>query len=659
MTLSSMLLPFRAARAAPRWLNLSMLPWLALCFALLLVSLMRPAHAEQEFLDPAQAFVVSAQAADDRSVGLLFKVTSGYYLYREHFQFEADGATLGEADLPKGTVKFDQTFQKNVETYHGDLSVKLPVKQASGPFTLRVVYQGCAEAGLCYPPQTLTLKVALKGFGGDGSVQVVPDVDAVPDAAGANSSAAPDAKKGIDLQAAATATPATSSTASPSPAPVAAAPVNEGNRVQALLQGGSLWAVWGAFWLMGLLLAFTPCVLPMLPILSSIIAGGGATSRARGFGLALAYSLGMAMIYTALGVAAGLAGEGLAAALQKPWVLMLFGLLLAGFSLSMFDVYELRLPSSLAGKLDGASRSLPGGKLVGVFLMGGLSALIVSPCVTAPLAGTLLFLSQTHDVLLAGSALFALAVGMSTPLLILGASAGAWLPRSGNWMNVVKHFFGLLLLAVALWIVQPVLPPALALVGWAALLLVTGFMLRPFDASPHSAAPRVWLQRAAGAAALVYGVLLLIGAASGGRDALQPLAHIASGRAAGAAEPPAEAGLPFQPIRSVAELDQALKTAGRPVMLDFYADWCVSCKEMERFTFSDAAVRSRLAGALLLKADVTANSADDKALLKRFQLFGPPGTIFFDRQGRELAPSRIIGFQDAPAFLRTLTGAGL
>ncbi|HEY2976989.1 MAG TPA: protein-disulfide reductase DsbD, partial [Burkholderiaceae bacterium] len=334
-----------------------------------------------------------------------------------------------------------------------------------------------------------------------------------------------------------------------------------------------------------------------------------------------------------------------------------FALLLALFSLSMFDVYELRLPSALATRLDGASRRLPGGQLAGVFLMGGLSALIVSPCVTAPLAGALLFLSQTRDVVLSASALFALAVGMSTPLLLLGASAGAWLPRSGVWMHAVKRFFGLVLLGVALWIVQPTLPQPVVLALWGALLLVSGFMLRPFDPNPHSGAPRVWLQRAAGVAALAWGVMMLGGAASGGRDLLQPLAHLA--RAATNESAPAAAAPTFITVRSIAELEAQLKSAGRPVMLDFYADWCVSCKEMERFTFSDSAIRARMSKALLLKADVTANNDDDRALLKRFQLFGPPGTIFFDATGNELRDVRVIGFQDVARFAKSLDAAGI
>jgi thiol:disulfide interchange protein DsbD len=611
------------------WVRVGLLAWLAIMSA-------PPALAADEFLEPEQAFPLEVHAEGPKTLVLRFDTVPGYYLYREKFHFAAEGATLGEPVLPAGKVKFDENFQKNVETYHGPLEIRLPVAAASAAtFTLDVVSQGCADAGLCYPPLTRQARVSLTGFGGDGTVALPGGAQARPGVA-----------------AAATPAPAAQSEIAPAPARD-----GDGDRVQRVLQSGSWWTAIGAFWLMGLLLAFTPCVLPMLPILSSILTGGAEVSRRRGFVLAASYSLGMALVYTVLGVAAGLAGEGLAAALQKPVVLAAFALLLALFSLSMFDVYELRLPSALSTRLDGASRRLPGGQLAGVFVMGGLSALIVSPCVTAPLAGALLFLSQTRDVALSASALFALAVGMSTPLLLLGASAGAWLPRSGAWMHVIKRFFGLLLLGVALWVVQPVLAPAVALALWGALLLVTGFMLRPFDANPHSGAPRVWLQRAAGVAALAWGVMLFGGAASGGRDPLQPLAHLAE-----AAEGRGGSGAPalgFITIRSLGELDQQLQRAGRPVMLDFYADWCVSCKEMERFTFSDPGIRARLSNALLLKADVTANSDDDRALLKRFQLFGPPGTIFFDAQGRELREPRVIGFQDSGRFGKSLSQAGL
>jgi thiol:disulfide interchange protein DsbD len=335
-------------------------------------------------------------------------------------------------------------------------------------------------------------------------------------------------------------------------------------------------------------------------------------------------------------------------------VLGVFALALVALSLSMFGVYELQLPSAFTSPLSQASQRLPAGRFAGVFAMGGVSALIVSPCVAAPLAGALVYLSQTRDVGLGGSALFALAMGMSVPLLLVGASAGALLPKAGAWMDDVKRVFGVLLIAVAVWIVQPVLPAGLVLALWAALLLGSAVLLWP----SRDATLRASLRNARRVVAVVLaaaGMLELAGAASGGGDPMQPLAHLSGRGAAGTA-------LPFTTIKSVADLDaslQAARSAGRPVMLDFYADWCVSCKEMERFTFSDPTVQKTLAGATLLKADVTRNDADDRALLKRFNLFGPPGTIFFDAQGQEIAKLRVIGYQDTERFMQTLHAAGL
>jgi len=585
---------------------------------LLLFTLWLPAQAD-DFLEPEQAFKLSVKPLDERTAEVSFEIAPGYYMYREQFKTEAQGAVLGALDMPAGKTKYDETFQKTVEVYRDLMTVRVPVSQAAAAFRLAVTGQGCADKGLCYPPMTSTFEVSLAGFGG---VAAVKRVDAVADL------------------------PASSPNTSPA---------TESDRLDAALQSGRFWTVVGVFFVAGLLLSLTPCVLPMLPILSSIIVGGGKATRSRGLLLAISYSLGMAVIYTALGVAAGLAGEGLAATLQKPWVLTAFAAALVLFALSMFGAYELQLPASLSGGLSQASQRLPAGRFFGVFVMGGMSALIVSPCVAAPLAGALVYLSQTRDVLLGGSTLFALACGMSVPLLLLGASAGSLLPRAGAWMDDVKHFFGLLLLAVALWTLQPVLPTAVAQALWGALLIGTAAMLGLFQPASPSHRPRLWLRKTAAVMALVGGIAQLLGAAAGGTDPLKPLAGL--GRGASAAT--AEVAPSFRLVRSVAELDAAVAGAGRPVMLDFYADWCVSCKEMERFTFSDPAVRARLAGALLVKADVTANSPADRELLKRFKLFGPPGIIFFDAQGQELAGVRVIGFQDAPRFLSSLQAAGI
>jgi len=580
-----------------------------------------PARAD-DFLDPEQAFKLTVRPVDDKTVEAAWEIAPGYYMYREQFKVSADGATLGAPGIPAGETKFDETFQKQVEIYHDALKVRIPVSQANGAFKLTLVGQGCAVKGLCYPPMTTNWEIKLQGFGGTAAVRAIAaDADVV------------------------------------APAPVASAAEAGGtNAIDSALKSGRFWTVIAVFFAAGLLLSLTPCVLPMLPILSSIIVGSGeSVTRARGLLLAASYSLGMALLYTALGVAAGLAGHGLAAALQTPWVLSVFALALVLFSLSMFGAYELQLPSSLTGGLSGVSQRMPAGKVFGVFLMGGISALIVSPCVAAPLAGALVYISQTRDVLLGGTALFALAAGMSVPLLLLGASAGALLPRAGAWMDGVKHFFGMLLLAVALYTVQPVLPALLAQALWGALLIAAAAMLGFFEAfGPLS--PLAWLRKTAAVLALVFGLMQIFGAASGGTDPLKPLAGLHG--AAGAAQQAESGAVHFQKIASVAELDAAIASAGRPVMLDFYADWCVSCKEMERDTFTDPAVRAKLSKALLLQADVTANTAADKELLKRFNLFGPPGTIFFSAQGAEVG-QRVVGFQDAPTFVGSLAAAGL
>ena len=381
----------------------------------------------------------------------------------------------------------------------------------------------------------------------------------------------------------------------------------------------------------------------------------------RGLLLAASYSLGMAMVYTAMGVAAGLAGEGLAAALQNPWVLGAFALMLAGFSLSMFGVYQLQLPASLQAKASETSGRFQGGRVLGVFAMGGLSALIVGPCVAAPLAGALVYISQTRDVLVGGVALFSLACGMSVPLLLVGVSAGSLLPRAGGWMEHVKHAFGVMLLAVAIWMVSPVLPgwALMALVG--ALLVITAVYLGAFERLPDA---RGWprLVKGVGVLFALVGAVQFLGLLSGGRDVLQPLSHLAQRR--GAAEPDgalaqAGEGLNFRRVSTVAELDAAVAAAGKPVMLDFYADWCTSCKEYEKFTFRDARVQQRLRDVVLLQADVTANNEHHKALLKRFQLFGPPGLVFFDPQGREKAEARVLGYQSGDQFLESLKAAAL
>jgi thiol:disulfide interchange protein DsbD len=580
--------------------------------AALFLLLAGAAHAEDEFLDPAVAFKFSARMVDGKTAAVTFDIADGYYMYRERFAFKASGATLGQPDIPPGKVKFDETFNKEVETYRRQVTITVPVDGA-GPFTLTVTGQGCSDKGLCYSPQDATANLTAAG----GTA-----------AAGGTGAPAQDAANASMASAAAAGT-ATAATAQQS----------DLGQIESALKGGRLLVILPLFALLGLGLSFTPCVLPMVPILSSIVVGDGApSSRSRGLLLSSTYALGMAIVYTALGVAAGLAGEGLAAALQNPWVLGAFGVLMAALALSMFGFYELQVPAALQSKLSAASNRQSGGRLAGVFVMGAISALIVGPCVAAPLAGALVYISQTRDVVIGGGALFAMAVGMSVPLLLVGVSAGALLPRAGKWMEHVKRFFGVLLLGVALWLVSPVLPAVVAMAGFAFLGLVYGMYLLARSGRKGKLVSLVFL---------ALGGVQLVGVATGGRDVLAPLAHLGKGGA--------QHGLSFTRIKTVAQLDEALaKTGGKTVLLDFYADWCVSCKEMEKLTFVKPEVQARLANTVLLQVDVTANDADDKAMLKRFKLFGPPGIILFDAQGQEIPDSRVIGFQDAQKFMQSL-----
>jgi len=507
---------------------------------LLLAAAAAPAADTDQLLEPEKAFRISTRALDARTVEVSFAIAEGYYMYRERFRFAVDpasNATLGTPQFPPGTRKTDEFFG-DVETYRKQVVIRVPVTElpaAQDTLRLTVTSQGCADVGVCYVPMDSNATIQLASL----STSAIAPVDAAPELSTQSS----------DFE------------------------------IARLFDSGGPLLVLASFLGFGLLLAFTPCVLPMVPILSGIIAGEGRhLGKLRAFLLSLAYVLGMAAAYAAAGVAAAWSGTMLAAALQNAWVLGAFALVFVVLALSMFGVYELQLPGFLRHPLASASHRLQGGKLASVAGMGVLSAIIVSPCVAAPLAGALLYISQTRDVALGGGALFAMALGMGIPLLAVGVSEGALLPKSGPWMVRIKQFFGVLLLAVALWIVWPVLVSS-----------------------------------------------------RGDTD--------------------------FVRVASIAELEEKLKSPGKPVMLDFYADWCVSCKEMEAFTFSDARVKQRFASMLLLQADVTANSAEDKALLKRFALFGPPGIIFFDAQGRETKGVRVIGYQNAERFLRTLDQA--
>jgi thioredoxin:protein disulfide reductase len=622
-----------------------------------------PAHAADDFLEQDKAFAISATAVDDKTVEVKFNIAEGYYMYRERFKFEAAPAAVkvGTIDLPKGKIKFDETFNKDVEYYRHSFVVKVPVQADAahkGPIKLTVTNQGCADKGLCYPPQDSVVQVELLGAGGaKNATKVLNEAEATALFPTTNTSTSTSSVAGNISGSSGVSGASIAGNTAPAQASVdnlvttKSKMDDDPNKLQKILnEGNPLWIV--VFFLgAGLLLSFTPCVLPMIPILSSIIVGEGSqVSRSKGFMMALSYSLGMALFYTGVGIAAGLLGEGLGAALQKPWVLLLFATLLVGLSLSMFGFYDLQMPNFIQSKLNDVSGKLQGGKLIGVFVMGAISALIVGPCVAAPLASVLVFISQTKNAVTGGLALFSLAAGMSVPLLLVGLSAGSLLPRAGGWMEKVKYVFGVLIIATAIWMVSPAIPLWLEMLLWAGLLVISATYMRVFDPLPDAAPGMSRFFKGLGIVLALIGASLVFGAASGSKDLLRPLGHLGgggAGHAAGAAAHPT-----FSKVRNVQELESRLAAAGKPVMLDFYADWCVACKEMERFTFSDPQVQARMNNMLLLQADVTNNSAEDKALLKKFNLFGPPGMIFFDAKGKE--SGRVVGYEPADKFLNSL-----
>ncbi|MEW6415004.1 MAG: protein-disulfide reductase DsbD [Pseudomonadota bacterium] len=754
-----------------------MIEWIrllcALPFAWGALALLPAAHAE-EFLDPEIAFKFSARAIDANTLEARWQIADGYYMYRDKFKFQVDGAALGAPQLPPGKVKDDEFFGR-VETYRNDVRIRLPIQPAAGAtaVTLKTVSQGCADAGLCYTPQEASASIklpalaaaaaapaaasppataaspataleGLRSLAGDlgaGPGKLLPPdeaflvtaamtdgrsvrfdfkltadtylyrdkfafvvkspagvrvtrVDTPPgevkddpafgktevyhhDMAatvtlsralaageklvieatwqgcnGAVGVCYPPIKRDFTLAAgggaAATAVPGES-----------APPAGESDtsRIERVLAGGSYWPVVLTFFGLGLLLSLTPCVFPMIPILSGIIAGQKTeVTKTSGFLLSLAYVLGMALTYAVAGVAAALSGTLLSNALQNPVALGVGALIFVALALSMFGFYDLQLPSSLQSKFSERANRLKGGNFFGVFAMGALSAVILGPCVAPPLAAALAFIAQTGNTVLGGVALFVLALGMGVPLLLVGLSAGALLPKAGGWMNAVKYFFGVMMLAIAIYLISPVIPVWSSMLLWALLLIGSAVYLHALDPLPAQASGWSRLWKGLGVVLLIAGLAILLGMLAGSRNLLQPLDVFKGGAVAIAAE---QKGLRFEKIKDVAELDARLaqaKAEGRAVMLDFYADWCVSCKEMETFTFTDARVQARLAGVVLLKADVTANSDADKALLKRFNLFGPPGMIFWTAAG-EQSPYKVIGFEKPDKFLASIDSA--
>jgi thiol:disulfide interchange protein DsbD len=599
-------------------------------------------NKQPTFLPPDKAFSLDIKVRDAQTLEANYSVTPGYYLYRDKITFAStdNEVKVTAVNLPKGEIKHDATFG-DTEVFHqsfpAQITLNRPSNSAAISITLNAVYQGCSDQGLCYPPITKTFHINLPGVTGG------------PLATPSNASVTPAVSAGLAVV-------PLPSVQTPLPTPV-----SEGSQIAQLFKGGNFWLIIAFFFGAGLLLSLTPCVFPMIPILSGIIVGRGhKITHSHAFFLSLAYVLGMAITYAAAGVVAGFSGSLISNALQTPWVLGSFAAVFVLLSFSMFGFYELQLPSALQSKLSTTSNRLHGGHLGGVFVMGALSAIIMGPCVAAPLAGALLYIGQTHDAVLGGVALFVMALGMGAPLLLIGSSAGVLLPKAGAWMEAVKQFFGVMLLALAIWIIQPLLPISVQMLLWAALLVSSAIYLRALDAIPHNGSGWHKLLKGIGLFALLLGAAYLIGALSGARDILRPLGNMGGGNI-GRSETFASSGLQFSRVKDANELDQRMSQAsksGKIVMLDFYADWCISCKEMERFTFSDPEVNAKLKSALLLQADVTANNEADQLLLKRYGLFGPPGILFFDTQGKELGDFRVTGYQDTALFLKTLNAVG-
>jgi len=571
-----------------------------------------PSLFGEELLPPEQAFQFFAALKDPQTIHVSWLIADGYYLYKNKLALRLDEKTkthLSALALPTGQTHLDEEFGQ-VEIFRQELSLDVPlIRQSVAAETVELIakFQGCADRGVCYPPMTSKLVLSLP------AVQSLKPVS--------------------------------------QPEPEVA--VSEQDRIVSALKQDSMVLTLLSFFGFGLLLAHTPCVFPMIPILSGIIVGQGRQiSTRKAFLLSASFVFASALMYTVFGILAALFGSNLQATFQEPWVVATFAGLFVLLSLSMFGFYDLQLPSVLQSKLHHSSDMHRDGSYWGAGIMGALSSLIVGPCVAAPLAAALIYIGQTGDVVLGGSALFVMGLGMGVPLLLVGASAGKLLPKAGVWMNATKAVFGVIMLAVAVWMLSRILPATITMLLTAMLLIIPAIYLNAIEPLPQPASGWKKLWKGVGLMMLIFGVMQLIGLSAGNTNPLQPLVGLALG---GQAQ--AESELRFQRIRTINELEQTLQQAkanGQWVMLDFYADWCVSCKEMETYTFTDEMVKQQLKDFVLIQADVTENNEEDKALLQRFNLVGPPGIIFFDPEGNERQNQRVIGYQDGSTFLQSL-----
>ena len=552
-----------------------------------------------------QAFAITGFMDQNKQLVLQWDIAQSYYLYRDKMLIKPNSANtvkVGKFTLPPGADKQDE-FHGKFQSYTGTVVVTVPLKNSQGILDLDIGYQGCSTDGFCYPPVKQTLHVDMaKIIGPTDLTDYLVTQGASPD------------------------------------------DFSEQGAVTQLLAGHHYVFILFSFLLLGLLLAFTPCVLPMVPILSSIIIGFGKNiSTRKAFSLSLSYVMGMALAYAAAGVIVALAGSSVQVALEKPWVIVLFSIMFFLLALSLFGLFELQLPAKLQNKIQRWTSKHQGGTYAGVFLMGAFATLVVSPCVSAPLVGVLAYIAQSSDVILGGTALLAMGIGMGIPLLLVGTSAGKLLPKSGAWMEKVKQLFGLFMLGMAIWMLDRILPNVVTLGLWGLLAIVAGVFIIKIRRQV-----KFWhyLHHSLGLVMLTYAAILIAGAFVGSTNPLHPFSGwFKSGPSTQVA---------FAPIASMDELDQQLAQAKRdkkPVLLDFYADWCVSCVVMDHHVFNRPAIFHALSNFVLLRANVTHNDPFDQQIMKRFSVVAPPAMIFFNDNGEQLPHSDIVGEVNEKQFL--------
>lgn len=595
-------------------------------FALNSLNLLDGLGGQDDILDPDQAFQISTDATPGKFTAN-WVIAEGHYLYRDKIHITIDDSTIDSSGVtplplttPEGEAKEDPIFNKTLYVFHHFAQATLPYSYTGNvdkDVVFKVKYQGCSEiSGICYPPQTKKFTIKLSPISSAEAAQSV--------------------------------TSKTSDTSH----------VSEQDEMSQALRSGNIWLTLLIFFGAGLLLAFTPCVFPMIPILSGIIVGQGESITTRkAFWLSLVYVLAMAATYTIVGILVGLSGENIQAWFQNPWIIGSFAAIFVALSFSMFGFYELQMPASIQSKLTVASNNQQGGTIIGVAIMGFLSALIVGPCVTAPLVGALIYIAETGDAVLGGLALFSLSMGMGAPLLIIGASAGKVLPKAGAWMDTVKAVFGVLLLGLAIWLLERVAPVAATMALWSILIIVSAIYMGALSSLNEDSSGWKKLWKGSGIVLLVYGIILMIGITAGNRNLLQPLKGLAT---SGTSSQQQTAHLNFIQIKGVDGLNAQLakaKAAGKTVMLDFYADWCTSCKEMEAFTFTDPGVQQALNNVVLLQADVTPNDDKDTELYKHFGIIGPPSIMFFGVDGIERKNYRVVGYMEAEQFSQQIKQA--